>query len=489
MYDYIIIGAGINGSFLAHDLSKYKLNILVIEKGPDVATGATIANSAIVHAGHDPKPGTLKAKLNIEGNRIYPGICKDLDADFKYTSAFVTATSTEESLSIDMLYAQAKGRNIPCEVLDKKQALSLEPNLTENTVKVLNLPTTGIITPWEVAFNLMEEAIINGVSLSLNTKVLGIIPRPKTCYIDKCDSMGKLGYEIITDKGTFKAANIINAAGIYADDIYNMLNPRDKFSITGRKGEYYILDKMAEPLVSRVIYPIPSSKGKGVLVVPTIHGNTLLGPSSEFIEDKRGNFTDTETLEYVKTQVNKTVRNIPFNKVIKTYAGLRPTGNTGDFIISESYEFPGFINVAAIESPGLASAPAISEYVINNIIENQVLLKEKKEYIKRTKLPILNRMSITEKQKLWAENPSYGNIICRCESISEGEIIDAIRRPLGATTVDGIKRRVRPGSGRCQGGFCQPEIIKIISKELDIPVTEVVMFNKGSQIITKGEIN
>lgn len=489
MFDYIIIGAGINGSFLAHELSKYDLNIMVIEKGPDVATGATIANSAIVHAGHDPKPGTLKAKLNIEGNHMYPGICKELDADFKHTSAFVTATSLEETVSIDMLYEQSLSRNIPCEILNKNQALNLEPNLSDATVKVLNLPTTGIITPWEVAYNLMEEAILNGVNLSLNTKALGIIARPKSCYIDKSQSMGKLGFEIITNKGTFKTANVINVAGIFADDIYNMLNPRDSFSITGRKGEYYILDKMSEPIVNRVIYPIPSSKGKGVLVVPTIHGNTLLGPSSEFIDDKNGNFTDTETLEYVKKQVNRTVKNIPFNKVIKTYAGLRPTGNTGDFIIHESEEFPGFINVAAIESPGLASAPAIAKYVLNTIIEKQVMLKLKKDYIKRTKLPILNRMSLDEKKKLWAKKPSYGNIICRCENISEGEIIDAIRRPLGATTVDGIKRRVRPGSGRCQGGFCQPEIISILARELNKPVEEIVMFNKDSKIITKGEIN
>jgi len=489
MYDYIIIGAGINGSFMAHELSKYNLNVMVIEKGPDVATGATIANSAIIHAGHDPKPGTLKAKLNVEGNSMYPKICKDLDADFKHTSAFITATSMEESPSIDMLYKQAKGRNIPCEILDKGQAKALEPNLSDNTVKVLNLPSTGIITPWEVTYNLMEEAIINGVELSLNIKVLGIISRPKTCYVDKSQSMGRLGYEIITNKGTFKTANIINAAGVYADEIYNMLKPKESFSITGRKGEYYILDKLANPLVNRVIYPIPSSKGKGVLVVPTVHGNTLLGPSSDFIDDKGGNFTDTETLKYVKAQVNRTVKNIPFNKVIKTYAGLRPTGNTGDFIISESDEFQGFINVAAIESPGLASAPAITKYVLNTIIEKQVILKPKKQYINRTKLPILNRMSLEEKIKLWNKEPKYGNIICRCESISEGEILDAIRRPLGATTVDGIKRRVRPGSGRCQGGFCQPEIINILARELNKPVEEIALFNKDSNIITKGEIN
>lgn len=489
MYDYIIIGAGINGCFLAHELSKFDLEVLVLEKGPDVASGATMANSAIVHAGHDPKPGTLKAKLNVRGNELYPLVCKEMDAAFKQTSAFVVATSKEELSVIHTLHNQSQSRNVPSEILDRAQAIYLEPNLSDKVIAALNLPSTGIITPWEVAFNLMEEAILNDVKLYLDTKVLSIIARPKTCYVDaKCDD-SRYAYEVITSKGNFIGSNIINAAGVYADEIYSMLNPSDKFSITGRKGEYFILDKLPEPLVNRVIYPIPSTKGKGVLVIPTIHGNTLLGPSSEFIDDKNGDFTDTETLEYVRSQVKKTVKNIPFNKVIKTFAGLRPTGTTGDFIIGESGDFPGFINIGAIQSPGLASAPAICEYVMNTIIEKQVILKKKKIYIKRTKLPILYKMADSEKQKLWKENPSYGKIVCRCEHISEGEIIDSIRRPLGATTLDGVKKRVRPSMGRCQGSFCQPAIIEILASELNISVEEVKLYNEGSNVVIKGESN
>ncbi|MBK5253256.1 MAG: NAD(P)/FAD-dependent oxidoreductase [Peptostreptococcaceae bacterium] len=489
MYDYTIIGAGINGCFLAHELSKYDLDVLVLEKGPDVASGATMANSAIVHAGHDPKPGTLKAKLNVRGNELYPSICKEMDAAFKLTSAFVVATNEAELSVIHDLHRQSQTRNIPSEVLNRSQAMQLEPNLSDSIIAALDLPSTGIITPWEVAFNLMEEAILNDVKLNLNTKVLSVMARPRTCYIDAKCSDSKYAYEIITNKGNFIGSNVINAAGVYADEIYSMLNPSDKFTITGRKGEYFILDKLSEPIVNRVIYPIPSEKGKGVLVVPTIHGNTLLGPSSEFIDNKNGDFTDTETLEYVRSQVKKTVKNIPFNKVIKTFAGLRPTGPTGDFIIGESIDYPGFVNIAAIESPGLASAPATCEYVMDTIIEKQVILKKKKTYIKRAHLPILYKMADSEKQKLWKDNPSYGKIVCRCEHISEGEIIDSIRRPLGATTLDGVKKRVRPSMGRCQGSFCQPAIIEILAKELNLSVEEVKLYNEGSNVVIKGEFN
>ena len=478
MYDIIIIGAGITGSFIAHDLSKKKCSVLVIDRDADVGNGATMANSAIVHAGYDPKPGTLKAKLNVRGNRMYPGICKELNVTYRTCSAFVVATDSEESAVLDRLAGQAKEREIEYRDINGDEARSLEPNLSEAVIRALEFPTTGIIYPWNVAIALMEEAVLNGTELKLNEEVTDID------YISQSDV--DAFYRVKTQKSSYEGRYVINAAGVYADKIYSMaLKKEADFKITPRRGEYYVLDEMAKPVVSRVIYPVPGPNGKGVLVVPTIHNNVLLGPNSLPIDDKEANCNTAEALSYVKGAVAKTVSNIPFEKVIRVFAGLRPSGDAGDFVIKESEELKGFVNVACIESPGLASAPAISEYVMDEVMKEAFSFADKDEYVRRKPIIYMNELDDEAKNELIRQNPAYGDIVCRCCQVSRGEIEDAINRPVGATTVKGVKKRVGPGLGRCQGGFCEPLVVDIIAKELGISKTEVKYDQPGSVILMK----
>lgn len=477
MYDIAIIGAGIIGSFLARDLSRYELKVAVLEKDSDVANEATMANSAIVHSGHDPKEGTLKARLNVRGNRMYEAACKELGVTFLRTSALVAAVSEEEQEILRKLYLQAQSRQIPVYWLDRQEAAAKEPNLSDAVQAAIELPTTGIIYPWEVAIALMEEAILNGTELFLEREVTAI-------------EQNGGGFLIKAGEDTIQSRFVINAAGLYADRIYEMVSGRRTFTIRPRKGEYYVLDKQQIPLVSRVIYPVPSEKGKGVLVVPTTHGNTLLGPDSAFIEDREDNRNTLQGLKDVRTQVQKTVKNIPMNRVIRTFTGLRPTGDTGDFIIEEASDVPQFIQAAAIESPGLASAPAISEYILQEILAGKIEFREKKEYRKRKPPIVISSLNEKERDRLVRENPSYARVICRCEQITEGEIVDCIRRPLGATTVKGVKKRVRPGMGRCQGGFCEPLVMEILAREQGIAVTKVRLDGRHSTLLageTKGD--
>ena len=501
MYDVVIIGAGITGSFIAHELSRYQLQTLVIEKNSDVANGATMANSAIVHSGHDPKPGTLKAKLNVRGNEMYEDICKDLGVHFMRTSALVVATSEEERITLDQLYQQSLDRKIPVQYLTRGEALEKEPNLSDLVQYALELPSTGIIYPWEVAIALMEESVMNGVALHLNEQVIAVRKlkehemlkkvednrQESESYQQKIENCHRAQYEIQTDKGTYQTRFVINAAGVYADQIYQMIaseQNREKFHISPRKGEYFVLDKLKEPLVNRIIYPVPSVAGKGVLVVPTTHGNILLGPNSDVIQDKEGNNNTANALNYVKKEIAKTVKNVPMDKIIRTFAGLRPTGDTGDFVIEEAADAPQFINVACIESPGLASAPAIAEYVMEHILHGKIDFTKKESYQKRKPFLDPKKLTIEERQKLVEENPKYGKIVCRCEQVTEGEILDAIHRPVGATTVKGVKKRVRPGMGRCQGGFCEPLVVDILARELGISPLEVRLDGAASVMLT-----
>lgn len=470
MYDVLIIGAGIVGSFLAHDLSKMELKVAVIEKESDVANRATMANSAIIHSGHDPLEGTLKARLNVRGNEMYESICKDLGVSFKRTSAFVVATSKEEEETLDTLYDQAKNRNIPVMLLTREDAIEKEPNLSDYVTRVIELPSTGIVYPWEVAIALAEEAIQNGVEFHLKEEVQKIEKKENA-------------FKVYTNNGRYESKIVINAAGTYSDKIYGMVSKEVEFKITPRKGEYFVLDKLQNPLVSRVIYPVPSSIGKGVLVVPTTHGNVLLGPNSEIVDSDELNNNTKENLDYVKREIGKTVKNIPMQNIIRTFAGLRPTSTIHDFIIEEAKDVINFINVAGIESPGLASAPAISEYVINELLSDKINMNNKENYTKRRPVIKPKELNDQERNELVKKEPAYGRIVCRCEQITEGEILDAIRRPLGAKTVKGVKKRVRPGMGRCQGGFCEPLVVDILARELNISPMEVRLDSDNSVML------
>ncbi len=460
MYDIIIIGAGIIGSFIAHDLSKRQCKVLVIDKEADVANGATMANSAIVHAGYDPEPGTLKAKLNVRGNRMYPGICESLGEPYVRCSAFVAATSEAESRILDTLAERAGERDIEYRDMDGDSARELEENLSDDVIRVLEFPATGIIYPWNIAIALMEEAVMNGVDLKLSEEVVDITKEER--------------YKVTTDRGVYEADMVINAAGVYADRIYAMaLKGEPDFHIKPRRGEYYVIDEMAKPVVNRVIYPVPGPDGKGVLVVPTIHNNVLIGPNSQPIDDKEAVCNTSEALNDVKARASKTVKNLPFDKVIRTFAGLRPSGDTHDFVIEESKTLAGFVNVACIESPGLASAPAISEYVIDNFVKDAYPDKNASDYVHRKPITFMTGMSDEERNELISKDPDYGRIVCRCCLVSKGEVKEAINRPVGATTVKGVKKRVGPGLGRCQGGFCEPLIVDILAGELGVDRADI----------------
>lgn len=468
MKDVVIIGCGITGSLIAHELSKYHLKVVVLEKNNDVALESTGANSAIVHSGHDPKPNTLKARFNLEGNRMFPALCQELQVDYQQIGAFVVSTGEEESEILNTLEQQAKDRQIPYSRLKRDEIIAQEPHIGDAVKEALSLPTTGIITPWKVTIAAMEEAIENGVELYLNHEVIGI---------DRVEN----GYRIMTNDGTFDTLMVINAAGVYADKIAGYLNDTH-YQITPRRGEYYILGKLTEPIVNHIIYPVPSSKGKGVLVVPTIHGNVLLGPNSEPILDK-DDVSTTNALDEVKKNVVKTVKDIPFQKMIRTFSGLRATGNKGDFVIEEDEHNENFIHVSCIESPGLTSAPAIAQYVKETFVAKKIKMVKKEHYQKRRPDIVMAHLSSEEKNQLIQQDSRFGRIICRCEKISEGEIIDVIHRHAGATTIDGVKKRCRPGMGGCQGGFCSPEVLAILARELGVDKQDIEYKGKHTEIL------
>lgn len=482
MYDILIIGAGITGTFLARDLARYDLRIALLDKEDDIACGATMANSAIVHSGHDPKPGTFKARFNVRGNELYEDICRELGVAFKRCSALVVAASPEEEANLDILQRQALDRNVPVRRLNREEALALEPHLADSVTEALELSSTGIITPWEVAIALAEEAVLNQSDLFLSHRVESIETLPPAGDND-CPQKSRFRVTARTPDGqthTFDARYVIDAAGVYADQIYAMVSPAQadpatrRFSITPRKGEYFVIDHEETPLFQRVIYPVPSEKGKGVLVVPTIHNNLLIGPNSDFIDDKEDVGNTAQALSYVREQVSKTAKDLPFHKVIRNFSGLRPTGDTHDFVIEEAADVPGLILVAAIESPGLSAAPAISEYVIHTLLAPKLSLVPRTDYKRRRPFLSLKDVSPAEYNEKIRENPAFGHIVCRCEQITEGEVLDAIHRPAGARTIKGVKKRCRPGMGRCQGGFCEPLITEILCRELGLTPQELL---------------
>ncbi len=472
MYDVVIVGAGIIGTFIARELSRYKLKIAVLDKLNDVACATTKANSAIIHCGYDAKPGTLKAKLNVLGNPMFDSICEELDVHFKRVGSLVLAFNDEEMNTLNELYQRGIQNGLKnIYVVEKEQLKSLEPNLSDSAAGALYAPDCGIIGPFELAVALAENAVENGVELLLNTEVSAI---------EKNDEL----FKVQTTAGVIKARYIINCAGVHADHINNMVS-KEWFKITPRRGQYFVLDKSAGDLVSKVIFQCPTKMGKGVLVLPTVHGNILVGPDSEDIEDKQNLETTMERLEHVRTAAMKSIQNIPFDKSITSFTGLRASAEKGDFIIEESNDVKGLINVAGIESPGLSASPAIAQYVVQLIKEINGGFAEKEDFNPhRKKVMRFIELGDKEKAELIKNDPSYGRIICRCELITEGEIVDAIHRKAGAATLDGVKRRVRPGMGRCQGGFCSPRVMEILARELNKDILEIVKDSRASKILT-----
>ena len=478
MYDIIIIGAGVTGSSVARELSRYNANICVLEKGEDVCTGTSKANSAIVHAGFDAAEGSMMAKMNVRGNDMMTQLAEDLDIPFKRNGAMVVCIHKEALDGLKTLYDRGIANGVKeLRILNREEALEMEPNLSENVQGALYAPTSGIICPFILNIAMAENAAENGVEFRFNTQVEDI----------KADADGI--WHLRTNNGEYTAKYVINAAGVHADIIHNMVS-ENKIHITPRRGDYCLLDKEVGGHVKHTIFPQPTNLGKGVLVSPTVHGNLIVGPTAVDIEDKEGNNTTAAGINDLIAKAGAHVRDLPLRKVITSFAGLRAHEAHHEFIIKEVEDAPHFIDCAGIESPGLTSAPAIGEYV-GQMMKEKMELTEKENWISKRK-GILNpqELSFEDRAELIKEKPAYGNIICRCESISEGEILDAIHRPLGARSLDGVKRRTHAGMGRCQAGFCSPRVMEILNRELGIPMEEITKSGGRSNIVlerTKGK--
>ncbi len=470
MYDIIIIGGGVSGTAAARELSRYKASICLVEKEEDVCSGTSKANSAIIHAGYDAEPGTLKAKLNVRGNEMMEKLAKDLDFPFRRNGSLVICRNEEDMPALQKLFQRGLENKIKgLRILKKEEVTAMEPNITDNVYAALYAPTGGIVCPFGLNIALAENAYRNGVEFRFYTEVQDI---------KKIQD----GFALYTNQGMLEAKYVVNAAGVYADKIHNMVSEK-KLHIVPRAGEYCLMDKGTGSHVSRTIFTLPGKYGKGILVTPTIHGNLLIGPTAVDMEDKEGTNTTREGLRQVMEKAADSVKNLPVSQIITSFAGLRAHETQGDFIIGEAQDAEGFIDCAGIESPGLTSCPAIGEMVAE-LIRDKMGLEEKADFI-ATRKGILNPKELgrEERSALIKENPAYGNIICRCEMISEGEIIDAVTRPLGAKSIDGIKRRTRAGMGRCQSGFCLPGTMEILSRESGMDMSDIGKSGKGSQIL------
>lgn len=470
MYDIIIIGAGVSGSASARELSKYSAKICVLEKEEDVCCGSSKANSAIVHAGFDAPEGSLMAKLNVEGNQMMEELSKELDFPVRWNGSLVICTHEDDMPNLQALYDRGIKNGVKeLKILNKEEVLEMEPNITDNVVAALYAPTGGIVDPFLLNIAMAENAYTNGVEFYFDTKVESIEKKNDHFIIH-------------TNNKDYETKYVVNAAGVYADEIHNMVSD-NKIKIIPRRGDYCLLDKSAGDHVSKTIFALPSKYGKGVLVSPTIHGNLIVGPTAIDIEDKEGTNTTKQGIDELIAKSSDYVKNVPIRQVITSFAGLRAHQTGHEFLIGELPDCKGFIDCAGIESPGLTSSPAIGRMVAN-ILKDLMKLSPNPSFNGRRK-GVLNpdTLSEEERSKLIKEKPAYGHIICRCEMITEGEIIDAITRPLGAKSLDGVKRRTRAGMGRCQAGFCSPRTMEILARERHVSIESITKSGGNSKII------
>ena len=470
MYDAVIIGAGVTGCAVARYLSRYEVHACVLERGDDVCVGTSKANSAIVHAGYDAENGSLMAKYNVEGSQMMEPLSKELDFAYDRCGSLVVCLAEEDLPRLWKLYENGVANGVEgLRVIGRAELKDMEPNISENAVAALWAPTGAIVCPFGLTIALAENAAVNGVEFRLNTEVTGVHAENGT-------------YVVETDQGAVETRTVINAAGVYADKIHNMVSA-EKMTITPRKGEYLLLDHTTEGYVTHTIFQLPGVLGKGVLVSPTVHGNTLVGPTALDIEDKEAVNTTAAGLQDVIDKSGLALENIPLRQVITSFAGLRAHEARHEFILGEVADAPGFFDCAGIESPGLSSAPAIGLHVSDLVAEKLALPLKTNFQAERKGILDAKKLSVEERNELIKKESAYGQIICRCESVSEGEILDAIHRPLGARNLDAVKRRVRAGMGRCQAGFCSPRVIEILARELGIPESEITKNGGDSKYI------
>jgi len=470
-FDVAIIGAGVIGASIARELSKYQLDVVVLEKENDVCIGTSKANSAIIHGGYDPKEGTLMAKLNVAGNAMFDELCEELDVPFERNGSLVVAFDEEQLTQIEALKKRGEENGVPeLSLLSKEELLKIEPNISPEAKGALYAKTGGIIDPMLLTISLMESAVANGVECFLSF------------HVESISAVGD-AYVISGAGQEVTAKYVVNAAGVYADEIHNMVaSPAFKTQI--RRGQYFLLDKSQEGIVKSTVFPCPDKVGKGILVVPSIHGNVLLGPASDYTSDPEDVATTEDVLYDARTGAKKLIPSVNPWSCIRQFSGLRAETDKSDFIIEEAAGAPRFIDVAGIKSPGLSAAPAIGVYAVDVLKEKGLELKQKENFDPIVKRKLLFEMTREEQNDLIKENPLYGRVICRCENITEGDIVDSIHRSPGATTIEGVKRRCRAGMGRCQAGFCGPRVQHILARELNRPLEKIMLEKEGSYILT-----
>lgn len=468
MYDVAVIGAGISGCSLAYELAKYQLRIVLLEKENDVACGTTKANSAIVHAGYDPAPGTLMAHYNVEGNRYIKQLCRKLSVPCGETGSLVLALEPGQIVTLWKLHDRGVANGVPgLRVLSREEALRMEPGLSPEVCAALYAPSAAIVSPWGLALALAETAVRNGCELRRDTEVRSI-------------RQTEQGFCLETSGGSVEARQIVNAAGIHCADIQDMVAPH-RYTVRPSRGEYYLLDKSQAGLVSHIIFQCPNADGKGVLVAPTVGGNIIVGPNSEpALPDD--NATTAAGLEQVRTAALRSVPGIGFRDSIRNFAGLRAVTDEEDFILGESPDCPGFWQMAGMKSPGLTSAPAIARDLAE-LLAARLNAPAREQYVDSRSVLRFRTLSADQRAEAIRRNPLYGRVICRCETITEGEIVDALRSPIPPVSIDGVKRRCNAGMGRCQGGFCGPRVQQIIARELGISQQEVPLDRRGMDII------
>lgn len=471
MFDVIVIGGGVVGGLILRELTKYDLSVCMLEKESDVAMGASKANSGIVHAGFDAIPGSLKAKFNVAGNQMMPKLTSELGVKYRNNGSLVVAFSEEEIQTLHALKARGEENGVTgLSILGKEELRAFEPNISEQALSALYAPTGGIVCPYGLTIASIGNAMDNGAKLFLDFEVR---------KIEKTDS----GFVVSSKFGeSVEGKTVINCAGLYSGEIASLIG--DTIAVKGRKGEYILLDRESGDFVSHTLFFTPTKLGKGILVTQTADNNILLGPTAEEME-KPDLQTSEKGLAFVMEKAKKMCKNPPLYNTITSFAGVRAYSDRHDFIIEESQKEKGFFHVAGIESPGLTASPAIAKYVVEELIATRLPLTENKKFNgKREPDDFFKNMSLEEKNVLIKKEPAYGKIVCRCEQITEGEILRAIRENPPARDIDGVKRRTRSGMGRCQGGFCQPYIVEILAKEYNLSLTEITKSGKGSNLLT-----
>lgn len=489
MYDVVVIGAGVIGGFVARELLRTRLKVALLEKNNDVCCGVTKANTAIIHPGYSAKMNTLKGKMTVDANKNFHHICHELQVPFKPIGSLMIATGDKGIEKIEKKYDIGTQNGLEgLRLLNREETLALEPNINPDVIMSLFAPSTGVVNPWEYGIAAIENAVDNGAELYLNTKVIAIKKEKDSLVVQ-------------TNKGTYQAKYVINCGGLYSDEVSKMIE-KPFFKIMPRRGEYYVLDTEAGNLVDHVIFQTREDDTKGVIIAPTAEGNILVGPTAEDTNEKHNHSTSLEKLNLIKEVATKSVANVPFHLIIRSFAGIRPRPNwvkenaeTGeiefyeddvkDFIIGESRECNHFFNVAGIKSPGLTCAHEIGQYVANLVVSkmDNPTINESFNPLRKKKI-CFNELDISEQKKLIQQDYRYGKIVCRCKKITEAEVVDAIQRNAGARTVDGVKRRARTGLGRCQGSFCTDAIIHILAKELNKPIYDIEKGEKDSYILT-----